>query len=91
MKTELTTDNLEGLRLMRGKLAAGQCAECAVVHDPAQPHNQQSLFYQYAFFEDHGRWATWADAISHCTPEVQARWTAELAKFGITVQPNAHA
>ena len=25
------------------------CPECAVVHDPQQPHNRDSLYYQYEF------------------------------------------
>ena len=33
----------------------GTCPECAVKHDPDQPHNQQSLFYQYHFYHEHGR------------------------------------
>lgn len=72
--------------LMRGKLEEGQCAECAVVHDPAMPHNQQSLFWQYSFYEGPGRFPTWADAMAHCTPEMKAHWIAALAEHGIKVE-----
>jgi len=67
----------------------GKCPECAVEHDPALPHNQQSLFYQYDFYGKHGRWPTWADAMKHCTPEMQDKCISELEKHGITVKyPN---
>lgn len=79
--------HLGGFRLLRGKLAEGQCAECAVVHDPAHPHNQQSLFYQYSFREKHGRWPTWEDAMAHCTAEMKEAWIKGLAEQGVVV-PN---
>jgi len=77
--------HLGGFRLFRGRMKEGQCPECAVVHDAEQPHNQQSLFYQYSFREKHGRWPTWADAMAHCSPEVKAFWVKELATFGVVV------
>jgi hypothetical protein len=77
--------HLGGSTLHRGKLKEGQCPECATVHDPALPHNQQSLFWQYSFREQHGRWPTWEDAMSHCTPEMKLQWTRALAEHGVTV------
>lgn len=62
------------------------CQECAVKHEPDMPHNQQSMFWQYNFLGKHGRWPTWADALAHCTPEMQQHWIRELAKHGVTVQ-----
>jgi len=56
----------------------GTCPECAVNHSPDQPHNQQSLFYQYHFFNEYGRWPTWGDAMAHCTEEVKAIWREAL-------------
>ena len=67
------------------KTPPGTCPECAVAHPPEQPHNQQSLAYQYDFFGKHGRWPTWADAIAHCDEQTKKAWTEELAKHGITV------
>lgn len=58
----------------------GTCAECAVKHDHDQPHNKQSLFYQYRFRSTHGRWPTWSDAMAHCTPEMQAEWREHLIR-----------
>lgn len=49
----------------------GSCAWCHVVHDPAAPHNRDSLSYQIKFHTLHKRWPTWTDAMKHCTPEVQ--------------------
>jgi hypothetical protein len=60
--------------------APGVCQECAVDHPHDQPHNQQSLAYQYRFFADHGRWPTWTDAMSHCTDEVKEAWRRGLIK-----------
>jgi hypothetical protein len=60
----------------------GTCPECAVKHEPDQPHNQQSLFYQYNFYNEHGRWPTWDDAMSHCSDEMKGLWVLELRKRG---------
>lgn len=58
--------------------AASTCSECATEHDPALPHNQGSLFWQMRFHQVNGRWPTWADAMAHCAPEVQALWSEAL-------------
>jgi len=63
----------------------GTCPECAVKHDPTQPHDRQSLHYQYHFHGQHGRWPTWADAMAHCSADVQKMWIDELAEHGIEV------
>lgn len=57
------------------------CQECAVDHAWDQPHNQQSLYYQYHFYSMHGRWPTWTDAMAHCCPEVKAQWREELVRL----------
>lgn len=63
----------------------GTCGQCAVDHEPDQPHNKQSLAYQYHFYSEHGRWPTWADAIAHCDAEMQAHWRAALKDKGVDV------
>jgi hypothetical protein len=63
----------------------GVCPMCAVTHDPEMPHDQQSLAYQYKFYDQYGRWPTWADAIAHCSEEVKAIWREALAEHGIIV------
>lgn len=68
--------------------APGKCQTCAVEHALEQPHNAQSLFYQYAFYAEHGRWPTWADAIAHCTSEMQAFWKKALLDIGAWKEPD---
>ena len=65
--------------------APDKCQECAVNHPPDQPHNAQSLFYQYAFYAKHQRWPNWLDAMAHCPDGVKALWTSELEKKGVDV------
>lgn len=67
------------------KTKPGVCPECAVDHLPEEPHNQQSLTYQYDFFGKNGRWPTWADAMAHCTPEVRQVWIEGLREHGVEV------
>ena len=62
----------------------GTCPECAVKHDPEAPHNQQSLFYQYKFFNEHGRWPTWEDAMAHCSDGMKVIWGSLLREHGVT-------
>jgi hypothetical protein len=57
---------------------AGVCPICAVDHPPDQPHNQQSLYYQYRFYGVRGRWPTWADAMAHCAEEIRLHWERTL-------------
>lgn len=51
-------------------------------HDPAQPHDAQSLYYQYAFYALHNRWPTWRDAVEHCSDDVKAQWEKHLRALG---------
>lgn len=59
------------------------CQQCAIKHDPTQPHNPQTLFYAFWFTQTHGRSPTWNDAMSHCSEEVKSHWLAYLAKLDI--------
>lgn len=63
------------------------CQECAVDHAPEEPHNQQSLYYQYKFYGEHGRWPTWKDAIAHCDESTQGMWESELKRMGHWSEP----
>ena len=71
--------------ILLGKTPPGTCAMCAVVHDPAMPHDQQSLAYQYKFYDLHGRWPTWEDAMAHCGENVKISWREALDRYGIAV------
>ena len=64
----------------------GTCPECATAHSPEQPHNCRSLCYQYKFYDTHGRWPTWADAMEHCPEEVKRHWQKELEARGISME-----
>jgi hypothetical protein len=67
--------------------APDKCQTCGVAHEPEYPHNQQSIYYQYAFYYSTkpNRWPTWADAMAHCSDKMKAAWTEELKKKGIEV------
>jgi hypothetical protein len=62
--------------------APDKCQECAVEHAPEEPHNAQSLFYHFKFYEKNGRAPTWKDAIAHCNPETRLAWELELKSRG---------
>ena len=63
----------------------GVCPICAVDHEPDQPHNRDSLYYQMKFRQQHGRFPTWADAMAHCDEHVKQLWIAALAERGVSV------
>ncbi|MBE0533690.1 MAG: hypothetical protein IH626_22940 [Rhodospirillales bacterium] len=69
--------------------AATACPICGrnPAHPADQPHDAQSLYYQYSFFGEHGRWPTWKDAIAHCPEGVKQHWEAELRRLGAWTEP----
>lgn len=73
-----------GMTMLRIK--PGTCPECGVKHDPEQPHKQQSLAYQYKFYDQHGRWPTWVDALAHCPDDIKDFWCKALAERGIKIE-----
>lgn len=64
----------------------GTCPECAVAHSVEQPHDKQSIFYQYKFYNEHGRSPTWKDAMEHCTKEIKEYWIIELKSVGVNIE-----
>lgn len=54
------------------------CQECGVKHKPEDPHDATSLYYQYSFYADYGRWPGWLEAMSHCSEEIKTAWIDEL-------------
>lgn len=74
--------HLGGFQLLKGRVPDGQCAECLTKHEVTQPHNQQSLQYQYGFMEKHGRWPTWYDALRHCESKMRESWIGALKAAG---------
>jgi predicted glycoside hydrolase/deacetylase ChbG (UPF0249 family) len=71
--------------MMLKRTPEGTCSICAVKHDPRLPHNRDSLAYQYNFYDQHGRFPSWADAMAHCDPAVKAAWTELLEENGVKV------
>lgn len=69
--------------------APDKCPICAVDHPADQPHDAQSLYYQYRFRAVRGRWPTWADAIAHCTADVQAAWREQLTACNAWSEPES--
>lgn len=65
--------------------APDKCQECAADHQPEEPHNQGSLYYQMAFHAKHGRYPTWKDALEHCGKETQRAWKKALRERGVKV------
>lgn len=65
----------------------GTCPICAVAHEPDQPHNAQSLYYQYRFRSVRDRWPTWADAVAHCKPEIRDVWKKLLEERAAWTEP----
>lgn len=65
------------------------CQICAKKHTLDMPHNAQSLYYATAFNARVGRSPTWADAMAHCTPEIQAAWRRHLTNINAWSAPPA--
>lgn len=66
--------------------AADRCQTCASKHEAQEPHNAQSLYYQTAFNMEHGRAATWLDAMKHCDEFTREAWTKALEDRGVDVK-----
>ena len=78
-----------GMTLLPAK--PGTCSECAVDHPAHYPHNRDSLYYQYRFYDQHGRWPTWADAMAHCDEQMKAFWREQLTARGVQVDAESGA
>jgi hypothetical protein len=66
---------------------ADRCQICAAKHDPEQPHNAQSIYYQVTFNGMLGRAPTWADAIAHCSDDLRRKWEEALRARGAWSEP----
>lgn len=81
MRTGKETETKSSMLMLPAK--EGTCEQCATAHEPEAPHNQQSLFYQMRFFNEHGRWPNWGDALKHCDKKLRLKWTKSLKEHGI--------
>lgn len=75
-----------GMMMLPAQPREGQCPECGIFHDPDQPHNRDSMLYQYRFYDEHGRWPTWVDAMAHCKDDVKALWVDALKAQGVDIE-----
>ena len=66
----------------------GTCPICATNHDPGEPHDRDSLYYQNWFRKKYRRFPTWEDAMSHCEENTRARFIKRLERRGIIVDKN---
>ena len=82
----ITKEKSSGLTLLPCK--PDVCQECAVDHDATQPHNNQSLYYQYHFYAKHQRFPTWKDAIAHCDINTRKAWEKELRARAAWTEPH---
>jgi hypothetical protein len=62
-----------------------KCPICAVDHDVDYPHDATTFYYRFLFKNQHGRDATWSDAMLHCPEEIRERWSKGLTDIGIDV------
>lgn len=76
-------NHLKGWQMLPAK--KGTCEECATAHQPELPHNASSMFYQYKFYNEHGRWPNWEDAMAHCDEDMQKYWRKSLLTQGVDV------
>lgn len=82
-RTGEETDVSERTEMFMLPPKAGVCQVCATDHEDRLPHNAQSMFYQYSFYNEHGRWPTWIDAMAHCDERTKTLWTQALADIGV--------
>ncbi|MEW6495328.1 MAG: hypothetical protein AB1589_22850 [Cyanobacteriota bacterium] len=62
-----------------------KCQCCAFNHPPTEPHNAQTLYYHFWFEAQYNRAPTWADAMAHCSEQVQQKWMSQFIKCGVDI------
>lgn len=83
------SNHLEGWTLL--PTPAGTCPQCAQIHAEDEPHDAGSLAYQYWFYNEHGRWPSWNDAIAHCSEASHAVTLGVLRDLGVDPADPTHA
>lgn len=81
----VTSTDAAHMTLLPCDTSDGQCPECAIKHEPDQPHNAHSLYYQYRFYGQNGYWPNWGNAMDHCHASVRDRWKLELVARGASL------
>lgn len=77
------SENIEEIKVIPPK--PGSCKICATMHNPGEPHDRDSLYYQNQFYKKHKRFPTWNDAMEHCDEAVREEYIKKLAKRRIIV------
>ncbi len=72
-----------GIEIAPVMKAPGVCGMCGRRHKADQPHDKSSLYYQYRFYDENGRFASWADAMQHCDRTTKMMWRHSLQERGI--------
>ena len=72
-----------GLKLRLLPPAPDCCQVCAHKHSPEEPHNAQSFYWATARSMERRPAPTWNEALEHCTPEMRAAWSEQLALRGV--------
>ena len=74
-------DSMEEIKVV--PTSPGSCPICATRHDPQEPHDRDSLYYQNWFRKRYKRFPTWEDAMSHCDEKTKRGYIRKLARRGI--------
>lgn len=77
-------DSLEEVKVVAP--VPGACPICATRHDPKEPHDRDSIYYQNYFRKKYKRFPTWADAMSHCNESQKRDFKKKLARRGIIIE-----
>lgn len=77
-------DNMQEIRVVPP--SPGSCPICATKHDPKEPHDRDSLYYQNWFRKRHKRFPTWTDAMAHCSEHTKKDFKKRLARRGIIIE-----
>jgi hypothetical protein len=43
------------------------------------------MYWQIWFYQEHGRWPSWTDAMEHCTEEAKETITKALTELGVSL------
>lgn len=78
------SEDLTRSRLNFIKARPGACPECNADHHVSQAHRWGSDFYMNGFFDKHGVYPTWGDALAHCREDVRMNWEQVLLAQGVT-------
>lgn len=75
-----------GITLVPPEAVPGVCPECGGDHPPEWPHNLYNWQYHYSFYDKHGVWPCWEDAMAHCPEDVKTESRQLLQKLGEDLQ-----